>query len=149
MCSSDLGPDAAAERAHLVEETRHAGLAIEEVDAAGVAALEPSVQGAALGALAPGDGHVDSLVFTQRVGDGARAAGCDILEGVEVIRVDRSGPRIRLVTTGGAIAADQVVVAAGVWTRRFADDLGLSLPISPAKGYHVEFAGAEIGRAHV
>lgn len=136
------GPDAAAERAHLVEETRHAGLAIEEVDAAGIASLEPSVRGATLGALAPGDGHVDSLVFTQRVGDGARERGCEIREGVEVIRIDRSGARIRLETTVGSVVADQIVVAAGVWTRRFADDLGLSLPISPAKGYHVEFAGA-------
>ena len=136
------GPDAEAERAALVEETRHAGLAIDELDATAVAALEPSVRPGMIGALAPGDGHVDSLAFTQRVGDGARAAGAEILEGVEVIRVEREGARIRLLTTAGAVVADRLVVAAGVWSRRFADDLGLPLPISPAKGYHVEFAGA-------
>ncbi|MGA0121647.1 MAG: NAD(P)/FAD-dependent oxidoreductase [Gaiellales bacterium] len=115
---------------------------MEALDAAGIAALEPSVRGATHGALAPGDGHVDSLLLTERLADGARARGVEIAEGVEVLRVDRSGPRIRLETTAGAIAADHVVVAAGVWTRRFAADVGLALPITPAKGYHVEFAGA-------
>ncbi|MGI9116997.1 MAG: NAD(P)/FAD-dependent oxidoreductase [Gaiellales bacterium] len=136
------GDDAAAGQAAVVDEARHAGLAIEELDAQGIAALEPSVRDATHGALAPGDGHVDSLRFTECLADGVRARGGTIAEGVEVIRIDRSGPRIRLVTTDGTIEAGHVVVAAGVWTRRFADDVGVSLPITPAKGYHVEFAGA-------
>ena len=97
--------------------------------------------GATHGALAPGDGHVDSLRFTECLAEGVRAHGGEIREGVEVLRVDRSKPTIRLVTTDGALEADHVVVAAGVWTRRFADDVGVSLPITPAKGYHVEFRG--------
>ena len=135
------GSDAATEQAAVVDEARHAGLAIEALDVAGVAALEPSVRGATHGALAPGDGHVDSLRFTECLAEGVRAHGGEIREGVEVLRVDRSGPTIRLVTTDGALEADHVVVAAGVWTRRFADDVGVSLPITPAKGYHVEFRG--------
>lgn len=136
------GADAAAGQAAVVEEARHAGLAIEALDAPGIAALEPSVRGATHGALAPGDGHVDSLRFTERLADGARAHGAEVAEGVEVLRIDRTGPRIRLVTTAGTVAAEHVVVAAGVWTRRFADDVGVALPITPAKGYHAEFAGA-------
>ena len=136
------GVDADAGQAAVVDEARHAGLEIEALDAAGIAQLEPSVRGATRGALAPGDGHVDSLRFTECLAEGVRAHGGEIREGVEVIDIDRSGPRIRLTTTVGAIEADHVVVAAGVWTRRFADDVGLALPITPAKGYHVEFAGA-------
>ncbi len=133
--------DAAAGQTAVVEEARHAGLPIEALDARGIAALEPSVRGATHGALAPGDGHVDSLRFTECLAAGARAHGAEIAEGVEVVRIDRSGPRIRLVTTAGAVAADHVVVAAGVWTRRFAADVGAALPITPAKGYHAEFEG--------
>jgi D-amino-acid dehydrogenase len=136
------GPDAEAKRAAVVAEARHAGLAIEELDAAQIAALEPSVRGATHGALATDDGHVDSLRFTECVGEGVRANGGTIVEDVEVLRIDRSGPRIRLATTQGAITCERVVVAAGVWTRRFAEDVGTSLPITPAKGYHVEFEGA-------
>ena len=136
------GPTAAADCAAVVAEARHAGLAIEELDATQIAALEPSVRGATHGALATDDGHVDSLRFTECLGEGVRANGGTIVEDVEVLRIDRSGPRIRLATTQGAITCERVVVAAGVWTRRFAEDVGTSLPITPAKGYHVEFEGA-------
>lgn len=136
------GDGAAAGQAAVVDEARHAGLAIEALDAAGIAALEPSVRGATHGALAPGDGHVDSLRFTECLAAGARAHGAEVVEGVEVVRIDRSGPRVRLTTTAGTVAAERVVVAAGIWTRRFADDVGVALPITPAKGYHAEFEGA-------
>ncbi len=136
------GPHAAAEREAVVHEAREAGLAIDAFDQAALTQLEPSVQGATHGALATDDGHVDSLVFVERVAAGARAAGASIVEDVDVVRIDRSGPRIRLTTTRGVVEADRVVVAAGHWTRRFAGDVGARLPITPAKGYHAEFAGA-------
>jgi D-amino-acid dehydrogenase len=115
---------------------------MEELDAAQIAALEPSVRGATHGALATGDGHVDSLRFTECLAVGVRALDGTIIEEVEVLRIDRSGPRIRLATTRGAITCERVVLAAGVGSRRFAEDVGTSLPITPAKGYHVEFADA-------
>jgi glycine/D-amino acid oxidase-like deaminating enzyme len=130
------------DRDAVVHEVREAGLAIEAVDAARIAALEPSVRGTAHGALATDDGHVDSLIFVERVADGARAAGATVVEDVDVVRIDRTGRRVRLTTTRGVIEAGHVVVAAGHWTRRFSRDLGVALPITPAKGYHAEFAGA-------
>lgn len=136
------GEGAAAGRAAVVDDARAAGFAMDELDVAGIAALEPAVVGATLGALAPGDGHVDSLGFVERLADGVRAAGGSIVEDVEVVRIDRGGARIRLTTTRGVVEASRVVVAAGYWTRRFAADVGATLPITPAKGYHAEFAGA-------
>ena len=136
------GPDAEERRAAVVAEARHAGLAIEELDAAQIAELEPSVRGATHGALATDDGHVDSLRFTECVAEGVRANGGTIVEDVEVLGIDRTGARIRLTTTQGVVMCERVVVTAGVWSRRFADDIGTSLPITPAKGYHVEFEGA-------
>ena len=135
------GGNAAEGQAAVVEEVAHAGLPVEALDAQGIATLEPSVRGATHGALATSDGHVDSLRFTECLAEGVRARGGEIREGVEVLRIDRSGPRIRLTTTDGSLDAGHVVVAAGVWTRRFADDVGVSLPITPAKGYHAEFEG--------
>jgi D-amino-acid dehydrogenase len=136
------GPDAEAKRAAVVQTARDGGLEMEELDAAQIAALEPSVRGATHGALATGDGHVDSLRFTECLAVGVRALDGTIIEEVEVLRIDRSGPRIRLATTRGAITCERVVLAAGVGSRRFAEDVGTSLPITPAKGYHVEFADA-------
>ena len=136
------GPDAEAKRAAVVKTARDGGLEMEELDAAQIAALEPSVRGATHGALATGDGHVDSLRFTECLAVGVRALDGTIIEEVEVLHIDRSGPRIRLATTRGAITCERVVLAAGVGSRRFAEDVGTALPITPAKGYHVEFADA-------
>ena len=136
------GPDAEAKRAAVVKTARDGGLEMEELDVAQIAALEPSVRGATHGALATGDGHVDSLRFTECLAVGVRALDGTIIEEVEVLHIDRSGPRIRLATTRGAITCERVVLAAGVGSRRFAEDVGTALPITPAKGYHVEFADA-------
>lgn len=38
---------------------------------------------------------------------------------------------------------DHVVVAAGAWSRRLLDPLGLRLPVESQRGYHVQFAGAQ------
>ena len=40
-------------------------------------------------------------------------------------------------TTRGMMKAETVVLAAGVWSRRLARGLRLSLPLEPAKGYSV------------
>ncbi len=136
------GPGAAAARATVVAEQRAAGFTIQELDAAAIAMLEPSVRNATHGALSTDDGHVDSAVFIERLAEGIRAEGDTIIEGVDVLEIDRSGAAVRLETTRGVLECERVVVAAGVWSRRFADELETSLPITPAKGYHVEFAGA-------
>src|SRR5262249_35203827 len=47
------------------------------------------------------------------------------------------------------IVASQVVIAAGVWSERLARDAGVRLPMWPAKGYHVEYAGIEAPRRPV
>ena len=41
-------------------------------------------------------------------------------------------------TTRGAFQPQQLVLAAGSWSPRLAADLGIDLPIQPAKGYSVE-----------
>lgn len=135
------GKRAERRRAAVVEEGREAGFEMIELDADGIAGLVPDVQGVEAGALCPEDGHVDSLRFVERVASGARNAGARIIEGVEVARIDRRPETVRIETTRGPIACDQVVLAAGVWSRRFAEDAGARLPITPAKGYHVEYEG--------
>jgi glycine/D-amino acid oxidase-like deaminating enzyme len=57
----------------------------------------------------------------------ARAAGAEIEEGVEVtgFELDNSGAVTRVETSSGPIAAERVVVAAGPWTPRLWELLGL------------------------
>ena len=57
----------------------------------------------------------------------ARALGFDI--GSDGVRA--------VVTDGGAIAADLVVVAAGAWSKPLAEALGSKVPLDTERGYHV------------
>jgi D-amino-acid dehydrogenase len=122
----------------LVAAHRTLGMAAEVVDADGVRDLEPALRGALGGAFHPDEAHLDSLVFVQRVAAGARRAGAVVCEDVEVLRVTRDPGQLTVTTTAGDIRAERLVLATGVAVGRFARDLGVRLPVQPAKGYHVE-----------
>ncbi|GAB2901798.1 NAD(P)/FAD-dependent oxidoreductase [Paralcaligenes ginsengisoli] len=47
----------------------------------------------------------------------------------------------RLDTAAGAQTAQHVVVAAGAWSRRLLDPLGVKLALETQRGYHVQFQG--------
>ena len=89
--------------------------------------------------LDPDEAHCDPRRFVDAIGALAADAGVDIRTGVEVLGFRRRGARIdALWTTSGDVVADEVVVAAGVWTAGLARSLGVRLPIEGGKGYHVD-----------
>jgi D-amino-acid dehydrogenase len=135
---SEAGLDArdAAATAH-----RTAGIEVELLDAAALRERQPAILGALGASFYPGDAHVDSLQYVQRVADGAQRLGARVFEGVEVLRVERGGAQLRIETASGTISAGQLVLAGGVQSSRLARDLDVALPLEGAKGYHVEFAG--------
>jgi D-amino-acid dehydrogenase len=51
----------------------------------------------------------------------------------------------RLITDGGALDVDLVVLAAGVWSRPLAAQLGTRVPLEADRGYHVMFPAQEFG----
>jgi D-amino-acid dehydrogenase len=56
----------------------------------------------------------------------------------EVIGFETDGKRItRVVTTRGDFTPDQIVLAAGSWSPVVVKELGLRIPIQPAKGYSI------------
>jgi D-amino-acid dehydrogenase len=132
-----------AGRAETVAEHRAAGFEVELLDAAELHERQPAILGAKGAAFYPNDAHVDSLEFTRRVAEGARRTGARVLEEIEVLGVTRGAADLRIETTSGTIDAQRIVLAAGVWSERLAHDLGVTLPLEGAKGYHVEFEGLE------
>lgn len=67
----------------------------------------------------------------------------------EVSGFEVSAARVTNVRTpGGGIAADEVVIAAGAWSRRLTDGIGLRIPLDTERGYHatVADAGVRVGR---
>jgi D-amino-acid dehydrogenase len=132
-----------AGRADAVAEHRAAGMQVELLDAEALRERQPAILAAQGAAFYPGDAHVDSLLFTQRVAAAAARLGARVLTGVEALGVTRGPAELRLDTTDGAITAQRLVLAAGVWSPRLAHDLAVTLPLVGAKGYHVEFEGLQ------
>ncbi len=99
-------------------------------------ALAPRIAGALFHA---GDAHCDPGALVEALLGAARDHGAEIRSGVELLALRRSNGRIAgLDTTAGAVAAGAVVLAAGTWSRALARDVGVTVPLEAAKGYHVE-----------
>jgi len=97
-------------------------------------ALAPSVRGAlVIEDQASGDCHA----YVRSLADRLTARGVTSLVGRPVERVlVRGGKAVGVVLGGGEeLEADLVVLAAGAWTSRLTEPLGLRLPIQPATGY--------------
>jgi D-amino-acid dehydrogenase len=115
------------------------GIASQLLSPAEVAARVPSAKaGLAGGVYFPGDAHLDPAAFVRGLAARAEAAGVRIQTGTEVLGFATSGRKISAVKTSrGDVVADQVVLATGSWSPSVAQDLGLRIPIQPAKGYSV------------
>jgi D-amino-acid dehydrogenase len=116
-------------------------LGCRKVDAKEAVKLEPALTDDIAGAVyCEWEGHVDSLGFVEAMGDAARQANVDVRLGVEVLAFGGSGTRRVefLETTAGRLPVGDVVLAAGMWSRNLAAQLGLFVPLEGGKGYHAD-----------
>ncbi len=99
------------------------------------------------GAFIPRDGQANPADVTQAYAKGARMGGARILEDTAALDVTFSGNRATgVVTNKGAIEANTVVMATGMWGLAFARQLGLTVPLHPCGHYYIvtePFEGVE------
>jgi D-amino-acid dehydrogenase len=133
-------PSAYRDAVRAAAEDERDGLRAEVLDAATLAVRFPMVHGSVVGGVFyPDEAHCDPLRFVQALGERATAAGVDVRTEVEVLGTRVEGGRVQaLRTTRGELHADQVVLAAGVWSPTLLDGLELPLPVEAGKGYHVD-----------
>ena len=135
--------DAAFEAAR--REAASAGLTAEVLPGEAAAELEPSLRAGLAGAvLHPEEAHVDPLRYVQALGAAAASAGADLRTRVEVRALRRRHGGVEVETSGGTLRPETVVLAAGAWTAGLARGLGVRVPLTGGKGYHVDLA-AEAG----
>lgn len=80
-------------------------------------------------AFIPSDGHVDPASLCQAVAAGARKYGAQIRQGVKVLDFRVVDGRItEVITSEGTWTADNVVLAAGMWSRELGQKLGIQVP---------------------
>ncbi len=127
LCWEETGAAFDAQRDQLVA----LGYAVEEVDAATFAALEPHVTDPPARALYfKQEASVDSIAATRTLLDGALAAGAQRLRGLRVEGVVEQGDRITGIRTqAGLLHADHVLIAAGTGSGALMAQAGAALPM--------------------
>ncbi|SEM10807.1 NAD(P)/FAD-dependent oxidoreductase [Streptacidiphilus jiangxiensis] len=115
---------------------RDAGVLATELSADQALALEPWLTPDPAAVVHyPEDAQIQPVVATEALLASARLHGARLRVGCEVLGpVVARGRLVGLRTTGGDIAADQVVVAAGPWSGEVAARLGVDLPVLPRRG---------------
>lgn len=121
---------ALAQQARWLDAARPFGVDTRMVSASEMAALTPgsSVRYAG-GLLTPSDGRAEPWVAVPALAELAKAAGVVIREHCAVRGLELAGGQIRGVRTEeGVVHCDQVILAAGAWSRLFLSAHGVSIP---------------------
>lgn len=134
--------DAFAGAGYALDLRRRRGVPFDVLDGHEARQIEPSLSHNVVRAVfIPGLAHVvDPLTLTQTLARNFARRGGEVLQtAVKGFEIGSDGPR-RILTEGGALDADTIVIAAGVWSRALAAELGTAVPLEAERGYHVMFA---------
>jgi sarcosine oxidase subunit beta len=125
-------PEEVSVIAGIVQEQQALGLDLTYLpDNAAVRAVAPALAESVMAAsFCPTDGHANPVLAVQAFGAAAARHGATLLTETEVTAIEVVGERVRGVQTAtGRIAAETVVVAAGVYSHRLVQPLGIDLPL--------------------
>jgi sarcosine oxidase subunit beta len=98
--------------------------------------LNPFLSGDALlsASYSPRDGYAEPGRVVAAYRTAAIELGVRVIEGAEVLGIDRTGAQINSVATArGAIRTSRVVCAAGAWSARIGEMVGVPLPVEPVR----------------
>ena len=143
LCTTEPG---LAESVAGAERLRELEIPSEVLGAEEVAAMEPAVTDAVLGAVRyPEDAHLDPGEFVAAVAGLARTHGARVEERRPALRLHGSHRIEAVETPAGTIRPELVVLAGGAWSRDLVARLGVPLLVEPAKGFSLTYdAGSEV-----
>lgn len=130
LCRSKRAMDG---EAHLAADANALGLTADVLDPAGLRQIDPGITMEAVGGVYfHDDAHLTPSVFMPALRDRLVALGVEIRQGVEVENLEVSDGRV---ASASGVAADEFVLAAGIWSTELAKSAGLRLPMLAGKGY--------------
>ncbi len=136
------------ESVRLFEDAKEEGFSGERLSREEMLALEPRLSEKLIGgARLFGNATVNSLLYTQALAEAAQKNGTTVRDSVaRGVRLD-NGKVLSVILENGEIACDQVVLAAGPWSREAEQWLDISVPVDPLKGeiLRLELHGPALG----
>jgi D-amino-acid dehydrogenase len=121
---------------------RDRGVAVEELDAAGIRALVPQLAGEyEVGLYLPEQGYVANpeRLTKALAAQFQRDGGTVLQREVRDIEVGPEGPRA-LITSEGRMPVETLVICAGSHSNEFTAKLGDRVPLEAERGYHVTYS---------
>jgi D-amino-acid dehydrogenase len=115
------------------------GVSGKILNAQGVREMDPNMKPSVIGGIYyPDYDHVLPESYVKGMAHLAENRGASIKTETEVIGFETAGQRItRVITTRGDFTPAQIVLASGSWSPVVVKELGLRIPIQPAKGYSI------------
>lgn len=116
---------------------RGSGVLAEQLSIADALALEPELNPAITAAVFyPQDSQVNPVVAAEALLASARRRGARLVQNVTVTGpvLGADGALTGVITDAGEFRADAVVIAAGPWSGKVAQALGVVLPVHPRRG---------------
>ena len=116
-----------------LETVRNVGLDSRLLTASEIARLVPGGVGRWAGGIyTPSDGRGEPTLASSAIARAAIARGAVIVEHCAVRTLSMAGGKVvGVVTERGEIRCEQVLLAGGLWSRRFLGNLGVQLPVLP------------------
>jgi D-amino-acid dehydrogenase len=139
--------------AYALDLRRRHGVHMDILDGNEARQMEPALSSKVIKAVSLPDVHrtIDPFRLTSALAaDFVRRGGEIVNANVKGFEIGSEGPTA-ILTDRGPMPVDMVVIAAGVWSRALAAQLGTYVPLEAERGYHVMFAnpGFELRRALV
>jgi D-amino-acid dehydrogenase len=131
----------------IVRRQRAFGIPVDVLDPGQIRQLEPALQGVAAAVLYPDACHVsDPAALAADLARLAVDRGARHLT-EQAVAVEPEGAGIKVRTDGSpeGLVSDRVVVAAGIWSRAMARQLGDRIPLDTERGYNATFPTGAFG----
>ncbi|MEV0838167.1 FAD-binding oxidoreductase [Actinocatenispora sera] len=130
------GTAAAKQLSTLAAEQRAAGLAVEQLSDADLAALAPGLADDVTSAVRyPGHARVTPVAAALAVLAAAVERGAVVVPAAPVAAIEPAGTGMRVDTAAGTVSTGTLVLTAGAWTAPLADLASVRLPLRPGRGH--------------
>ena len=90
-----------------------------------------------LGYISNSQNYLDDLI------EGFKKLGGNLIED-QVIDIKDDNNKVNIVTKNNNLIVDEIIISSGIFSKRFSEKFGVSLPIESERGYHLELFNTNV-----